>query len=122
MKKCILILLAIVAISCEEDTETSYSVDPALQSYVDTFIAEAGERGATIEAKNLIVKYGDAQAMVRADILKGQRYILVNPATPAPMEYFVFNEMAGLLLKNKIVEEDYYQTYDRETFFDQVVQ
>jgi hypothetical protein len=118
MKKYILIL-SIFAFACSEE-ETTYSVDPALQTYIDTFVAESAERGVTIPKENLIVQFGPSQSVASVAFRGEQRYLYVSQAITDPArEYSIFNALGEIYVQNKVVVNA--ATYNRESFFDELI-
>lgn len=122
MKNLISILvLSALFLSCSDD-DTSYSVAPELEGYVNTFIAEASERGVTVP-QNLIAEISHkAQAIANASIDKNQNYLYVTPALPVnsiSVELNVYNALGELFVKNRVVID--YATYEQEAFFDDLI-
>lgn len=113
--------------SCSED-DVRYSVSPELETYVNTFIAEAQERGVTIPKNNLIAELTDfkAQSVANATTDGDQRYLYVHKGlfdygtatgNTTLVEYSIFNELGGIFVKNKVVMPQ----YEREEFFNQLI-
>lgn len=113
--------------SCSDD-DVRYSVAPELETYVNTFISEAQERGVTIPKNNLIAELTDfkAQSVANTTTDGDQRYLYVHKGlfdygtssgNTALIEYSIFNELGGIFIKNKVIMSQ----YDREAFFNQLI-
>lgn len=132
MKKYLLIFLAALG-ACQEENSTIYSVDPALSPYVDTFYAEAAERGV-IPPRNLIAEFKGIQAGVEVDMRGDQNYLFVHPTTfermgAGALEVQIYSRLGGLFLKRSTSEDysfmnpDIYAAYnpaDKEALFDEL--
>jgi hypothetical protein len=116
-------ILALSLLACNETEDLSYRIDPALESYVNTFISEASERGLTVPTNNLIVEISpNSQTIARAIKIDGQNYVYVSPSIMNPsmsMEYSVFNALGSIFAKNQVIVNP--STYDREAFFDDLI-
>jgi hypothetical protein len=122
MKKIIYTLLLAVSFFACSDDDTSYSIAPELEAYVNTFIAEAGERGVTVP-QNLIAEVSHkAQSIANASIEGNQNYLYVTntiPTTAISVELNVYNALGELFVKNRVVID--YATYEKEAFFDDLI-
>lgn len=127
MKKYLLVFNLFLILSCSED-DVRYSVDPALETYVNTFISEAQERGVTIPKDNLIAELTDfkSQAVANATTDGDQKYLYVHKGLfdhgtatgyTALVEYNIFNALGEIFVNKKAVVIQ----YEREAFFDQLL-
>ena len=131
MKKYLLIILAALG-ACQEDNEVIYSVDPALATYVDTFYAEASERGVAIE-KNLVAEIdANIQSISTSTKNMDQNIIKVSPIFQGldtrQREAHIYYRMAQVFLHIDIDEgesfanPDYmfqpYNPINKEAMFD----
>lgn len=137
MKTLIVTVLTVFVISCTEENEIRYSVDPALSTYVETFYAEAAERGVTIP-KNLVATLSaNVQGISKADIDMEQNRLIFNEVLISTMptslvEAHVYYRLGGLFLKKNISEgvsfmnPDYmftpYNPVNKEAMFDALFQ
>lgn len=102
MKKIILILSIFTLFSCSE--ETVYKVDAELQPYVESFYAEAGERGHTLQKDNLlVVMKASVQAHTNVGNGGGQKYIYFSEASfgylsEDQIEFEMYAGLAPILL------------------------
>lgn len=105
--------LLIFFASCNEENETIYSVDPALESYVSAFYTEAAERGVTIP-RNLIAELKAIQGISHAQTDYEQNKLYFNDTMFANfkaagveplIEAHVFYRLGGLLLHREISED-----------------
>lgn len=126
-KSLLFVALAVVLASCHDD-DTQYSVAPELDTYVNTFISEAQERGVTIPKNNLIAELTDfkAQSVANTATDGNQRYLYVHKGLfdygaasgkTALIEYSIFNALGGLIIKNSVNMVQ----YEREAFFNQLI-
>lgn len=119
MKKLTIAIVLLMAFACTDENEIVYSVDPALESYVDTFYQEASERGLTLP-KNLIAEVSfKAQAIANGSIDRGQKYVYVSESIPmnSGMERYIFNALGEVFVHNKVTVSG---VYDREAFFNEL--
>lgn len=114
MKKLLFLLLIISACAGDdENPKPIYRIDPAFQTQVDAFYAEALARGhGEFEKENLIVQEYDRTSQPNSNTSyaykkKGQNYIEVYKADPFNCrEAIVFRELAHLLLKKPYIEDN----------------
>lgn len=109
------IAIVIILAGCQEENETVYSIDSALDPYVSTFYAEAAERGVVIP-KNLIGEIKLGQSMVETYTQHNQNYLYFQPTSfdyyikrneERFIEAHVYNRLGGLFLKRSpILAED----------------
>lgn len=116
MKKVNLILCALCVFaitSCDED-ETSYSVTPELQGYVESFYQEAALRGKDLPKNNLIASLNsDCQGItqIKKDdeqwILEFDKKVFDSFSSAGnpnnKIESFVFHELGKIVLKREII-------------------
>lgn len=134
MKKYLLVFNLFLILSCSED-DVRYSVDPALDAYVNTFISEAQERGVTIPKNNLIAELTDfkAQSIANGSIDGDQKFLYVHKGLfeygtssgkTALIEYSIFDALGGLFVSNSVNLGDLTKiesTYSREAYFDELI-
>jgi hypothetical protein len=119
--------LVVVLVSCHDD-DTQYVVDTQLETYVNTFISEAQERGVVIHKNNLIAELTDhkAQSVANATTDGDQKYLYVHKGLydysvssgyTALVEYNIFNALGEIFVHNKVVMAQ----YEREEFFNQLI-
>lgn len=126
------VLLAFV--SCSEDDDTQYVVSPELETYVNTFISEAQERGVTIPQNNLIARLTtfEAQAVANGTWKGDQKYLFVHEGIfkystetgkTKMVEVCIFNALGELFVKNNVPTDlmTVETNYDREVFFNQLM-
>ena len=105
----------LIVTSCRKgsDSTTVYTVDPAFQKYVDSFVAEGKQRGISFTLTNLIVKFGatteDGNCGTCRQTVNDptmQRTILIDTTgvcwgdvTEETRESLVFHELSHCLLK-----------------------
>ncbi len=111
MKKLILFLLFIFALSCQKQSlePTVYQIDKDLQSYVTTFAEEAKKRGIEIKYENLIMVFDSTSENLCGKCskqpLEGQRTIKIKKdflcwkgVPNQNKEALVFHELGHCLL------------------------
>lgn len=129
MKNKSLLFLALIAVltSCHDD-DTQYAVAPELETYVNTFISEAQERGVTIPKNNLIAELTDfkAQAVANTATDGDQKYLYVHKGLfdysvssgqTSLIEYNIFNALGEIFVSNKVTVAQ----YEREAFFNELI-
>ncbi|RFS14369.1 hypothetical protein [Emticicia sp. C21] len=84
MQNKLLILLLLVNLSCskKEAIPTVYQIDPKLEPYLKSFVAEAQKRNITVKLENLIMKFDNESIEICGHFVKeksGQREIVINP-------------------------------------------
>jgi hypothetical protein len=127
-KSLLIAALLLACFACSEDDDTQYVVAPELETYVNTFISEAQERGVTIPKNNLIAELTDfkAQSVANASTDGDQRYLYVHKGlfdygtasgNTTLVEYSMFNALGEIFVHNKVVMSQ----YEREEFFNQLI-
>jgi hypothetical protein len=127
-KSLLIAALLLACFACSEDDDTQYVVAPELETYVNTFISEAQERGVTIPKNNLIAELTDfkAQSVANASTDGDQRYLYVHKGlfdygtasgNTTLVEYSMFNALGEIFVHNKVVMAQ----YEREEFFNQLI-
>jgi hypothetical protein len=104
MKKYLLVIVALVAFSCGEEHETTFSVQSELDSYVTRFYDEAEAHGVSIP-RNLVAEISDkAQSVARCTTLESQNYLYVNPsiADGTLREAYIYKELTALFMKRTV--------------------
>jgi hypothetical protein len=104
--------LSCLLLSCEE--ETVYSVDPALNPFVDSFYQEASTRGKTLQKSNLLVQFRTSvQAYTSIENGEGQKAIYFNQSAfndfknsgnDFLIEAEVYKAMAPILVGKNLTE------------------
>ncbi|MFD2522569.1 hypothetical protein [Emticicia soli] len=115
MQKTILLLLLLISLSCskKETIPTVYEIDPKLQPFLATFVAEAKKHNIEIVPENLRMKFERESREVCghfASDKNGQREIVINLACweNAPnqnREALVFHELGHCFL-NRLHRDD----------------
>src|ERR1043165_7575563 len=79
-KSLLIAAMMLACFACSEDDDTQYAVSPELETYVNTFISEAQERGVTIPQNNLIARLTtfEAQSIANASKDGDQNYVFVH--------------------------------------------
>lgn len=110
MKQTILLLL-FAAIACTDDNETSYSVTPELQGYVESFYQEGALRGKDLPKNNLIASLNSECQTITQIKKDDDQWILefdteaFSTMTDNKKESFIFHELGRIVLKRELSKE-----------------
>lgn len=99
------IILIISLSACQEDNETIYAVDPQIGPFVETFYAEASERGITVP-KNLVAEFKDIQGISETQVNQGQNHLyikelLFNTIDDRQVEAHIYYRLGAMLLRKE---------------------
>lgn len=133
-KSLLIAAMMLTCFACHDD-DTQYTVSPELETYVNTFISEAQERGVTIPQNNLIARLTtfEAQSIANSTIKGDQKYLFVHEGLfkyshevgkTKGMEYCIFMELSALFVHRNNIAMDLMtieSTYEREAFFNELM-
>lgn len=103
MKKYLLVIVALVAFSCGEEFETTYSVAPELAPYVDTFFNEAAAHGVTLPQNLVAERSTSAQSVADCHTWKDQNYLFVSQSINGlVLEAEIYEELTALFMKRSV--------------------
>lgn len=110
MKNLVIIISLLTLTSCIDfDQTVEYSVDPALEVYIESFFNEAQLRGIDIPHENLIVEFGVTDHTGLSHKRGNQRIITIDPAYKTKIyqhvELVVYHEMGHALLGLRHIED-----------------
>lgn len=128
MKKLVLLCVLASFMACS-DNDTTYSVAPELDPFVESFYAAGAARGVDVP-RNLVAEITEnkTQATTKAFKEHDQNYFYYdrivfgvhkNAGNDLVIESIVYHDLAGLLMKRHIVIPDLSDS-NREAYFDQI--
>lgn len=111
MKKLMLVFITVLCVSCSDDNEATYSVQPELSTYVDSFFAEAELRGKNLPQNNLIASLNSGCQAITEISKDGEQWVLKfdkemfeamagNPNNK--VESMIFHELGRIVLKREL--------------------